>query len=754
MTRVPRERRQPQEPQSAPRSLLVLTGTVAAVWFGVALLASLTPISDTDLAFHIAWGRNLLADFWGVRRLLLGQDPSVAVYAYSYWLYQIVVVWLLDHLGPWGLVLFRVAMVLGMFATAFLLAGRLGASLWARSVLLAFGIMVASERFVDRPDLFSHWAWIVAVWILARHRRDRAAWILVPLLVLWVNTHHYFSLLFLLIGAFVVGDAIDGHRDLRRAGNLLGVLVVATLINPIGPGVWLSQLKLLGALTGKVAPIPVSELVGSYASYHPFLSLRVLQIGLPICVLMAIAARRRIGSGVLLVVLGSAILAVVARRAMSLFAVTAVALMPAAMDDAVAWLRAPSVRLLRLGCAAVTALVGLAGVIGLANGRIFLAQDKEYRVGAVTPATFPATNAARFLRAWNIKGPILHDPVSAGAILMENGTRLSPFLDPRWCGTDESNRIYVALTFATDSTIARTWESIQRSRGFETVMLDFYGMPALLRHVAAHRDWPLVYYDDRIAVFCRRGGENARAIAALEPRVAASWAGPDTAREAALAAEVLRFLGSRKPFLLAPVEFPIRSFRLANFFLQLGSRPNVQAAYLDLFRHEAGSLLVCRHRVDILINTLWCLGDSRQWEAREALCAALAGERNTPTVRLLALRTEQSRALLELGRAPEAERIAATVIADPAATAGELWWAWFISAHARVAARDNDGAIRALRNAARILPAAPQTYGEIANILATSPGRGAEALQAYATFQSLGGQDSAIDERIRQLQAR
>src|SRR6266540_3202530 len=107
MTSVSRPR--PPEPRAEPRSLLPLARWAAVVWFAIVFLYSLTTITDPDLGFHIAWGRILLRDFAGARTVLLGQDPSVAVYAYSYWLYQLAVVALFDHLGPWGLVLFRAA---------------------------------------------------------------------------------------------------------------------------------------------------------------------------------------------------------------------------------------------------------------------------------------------------------------------------------------------------------------------------------------------------------------------------------------------------------------------------------------------------------------------------------------------------------------------------------------------------------------------------------------------------------------------
>ena len=297
------------------------------LWLAVALLLCLTPINDQDLGFHIAWGRILQHDFAGARGLLLGQDPSVTVYAYAYWLYQVIVATLFDHGGPWAIVLFRTALVMGSFGLAFRVASRLGSSRWSRAWLLAFGIAAASERFVDRPDVFSHLAWMAGLWILLLHRRDRGVWMLLPLQVVWVNMHHHFTLLPAAYAAFVIGDFLEtGGRgtgrprgdpaDWPRAGLVFGSVLLATCLNPMGPAAWLSQLKLAGVFTGRVSPIPLQEIISPYAAYAPFLALWIFRIGMPLCLAAAILGRKRIGLGALLALLIPAVLAILARRAL------------------------------------------------------------------------------------------------------------------------------------------------------------------------------------------------------------------------------------------------------------------------------------------------------------------------------------------------------------------------------------------------------------------------------------------------------
>lgn len=617
---------------------------------------------------------------------------------------------------------------------------------------------------MDRPDVFSHLAWMAGLWILLLHRRDRGVWMLLPLQVVWVNMHHHFTLLPAAYAAFVIGDFLEtGGRgtgrprgdpaDWRRAGLVFGSLLLATCLNPMGPAAWLSQLKLAGVFTGRVSPIPLQEIISPYAAYAPFLALWIFRIGMPLCLAAAILGRKRIGLGALLALLIPAVLAILARRAMSLFSLTAVALVPPALDEIAARLSARAARVCQLGASALTLLVGLVAVVGLANGRIFLAQDKDIRVGAVKPFGFPATAAALCIHEYNIQGPIFHNPTSAGAILMENGTRLNPFLDPRWCGTEDANRVYVQLVRAGDANIKETWSAVQAAHGFETVMLDFYEMPALLRFLAADPGWAMVFLDDSMALFCRRGGKNAGAIARLEPQVAAERAVREPGREEALGREVVRFLASPEPSPLTPLRFPSRSFSRANFALQVGSRPEAQAAYLELYRTQRGSLHASSHRVDILENTLWCLAESDQWEARADLCLVLADRKGIDPARRRGLRLSAAQALLQGGNSVKAERIAASVAADPAAGAEERWTALVYVANAKETGGDHAGALEALHSAAQARPAAAETYRAIGAILDRKLERRDDALAAYETYQRLGGTDSVIARRVREIRS-
>lgn len=747
----------PSNPNStsgfSARTYTVMAAVGAALWLAVAMLVCLTQIHDRDLGYHIAWGRLLLERFHQVRTLTLGQDPSSLIYAYSYWVYQVVVARLFDGAGAVAVVMLRLVAVLGTVAVGVLCARRLGASMWATAISLALGVSIAFERFVDRPDVLSHLFWMVAFYLLAFHRGGRGVWWLLPLQLLWANTHLYFSLLPMLFMAFVIGDALAGRFDTKRSGSILAGLLVATMCNPLGLGIWRTQFAMLRVVRGGSLPFPIMELVSPFSSYDPFLALWVFRIALPVSLILVLGARRGLGWGP---VLGLAIVAALgstARRMMSLFGVTIIALLPLALDLALRRTTRAVAAAVRIGVLVPVLLVGVVGVVGLVNGRIYLAQDKSYRIGALHETQFPASGAARFVHDAAIAGPLFHNPESAGALLMENGIRLSPFLDARWVGTPDAIQVYHELTQMTDETIANAWTRIQSRYAFEAVMLDAYAMSALLRHLDSHAEWSAVFVDAGAILFCHNKGKNEAVITRYSPAITPNHAATSQADLEALSEGLLRSLSAPRASMLAAVVFPWDDFQLANLAMQRRNRHDAVIAYAEFFRKERGSLAVSSHRKDILNNVLWCLTGSGQASALETLCGVIANE-ETDASRRRGLTLMRAQALVELKDAPRAVEVAQRVITDPGATASDQWWGWCAVADARRVNTDYSGSIAALESAARILPKAPSAFRAMGKIYDENLGDRERALQAYRMFQSLGGKDPFVEGRIQTLETR
>lgn len=728
-----------------------------AAWLVILGLLAITEISDTDLGRHVAYGRLLCQDFAAVGHTTFGQDPAVLTQAYSYWLYDILVFFLWDQTGPAAIVLLRAALLLCAFAWGVLIARRSGGSLPEIGLVLAVGIAMSQERFLDRPELFSFVAWIAAIHILMRRRDGRGIWLLVPLQILWVNIHLWFGLLPALVVMFAAGDWISRRGGLRRNLILVGALLIATFVNPAGPGAWRSQLYLVQFLSRNYSlPFAIQEMRSPFSSYEPSLAVWAFRVFMPLGIAIAVAGRRRIGWGAILALLLGAALAAKARRGIPLFGLAAIAILPAALTELVSRIRGRARETVEVALAGVVLAAGIVGVYALASGRFFLAKDQDTRFALDVSPNFPALDACRFIAREGIDGPVFSNASAAGALVLENGTRLPPFLDARWFGTPKTLADYQALRTATDQTIEGIWKGVDASHHFEAAVLDFYEMPALLRHLSADNnpDWATVYLDPTVAVLLRRDDRNQERIHRLEPAILLATAPRDPSRDKELSDTVIRFLESRRPSILRPLRFPYEPFYRANYALQVRRAYDAQVAYLALLKEERGSLHLSRHRVEILNNLFWCLLWTNEPAGIDAVATALRREPSTPPERRRMIAAEDARAMDALGRGPRAEEVAREILDDHSANAGERWAAWCRIASVRSKAEDFPAAADALQRAAEEKPGSAETYRSLGAILDFKLAKPAEALQAYLKFRSLAGSDPDVEERIRILEGK
>ena len=282
----------PQAAASRNTRIDPLAAAVVLAWLLFALLLSLAEIQDPDLCFHIAWGRILGQDFGAAARITLGQDPGITRYAYSYWVYQMLVA-ALYHAGPAWIVILRAVLILVAFLGAACLAFRQGARPRWIAPSMAAAILVSQERFLDRPELFSLLFWIGALAILLRSRESRGVFLLLPLQAAWANFHPWFGLLPALWVVFCVGERLDGRpRSLRRDAAFLGLLLVAGCLTPAGPKAWLGPLAISRFLSGEGGPpFRIAEMMSPYAAYQPGPAVWSFRVLMPLAVAVLRPAR-------------------------------------------------------------------------------------------------------------------------------------------------------------------------------------------------------------------------------------------------------------------------------------------------------------------------------------------------------------------------------------------------------------------------------------------------------------------------------
>ncbi|HEU4325590.1 MAG TPA: hypothetical protein VFS21_20790 [Roseiflexaceae bacterium] len=222
------------------------------------MVIALIPTPPNDFWWHLKAGQIIAEQGLPRTNLFAWTLPADTPYIYATWLAE----WLffqLYQLGGLGLVgLARNMLGLAAFALVALDARRRSDS-WRLAALAALlaGAMTLNNLIIRTQN----WAWLpfaLSAVILSGYAegrtRPRALLALPLLMAFWTNVHGSFVLGVALVGAYAVGETL--RRLLRQPRALpwervrllwaaLAGTVAATLLNPLGPGIFGYVLKLL-----------------------------------------------------------------------------------------------------------------------------------------------------------------------------------------------------------------------------------------------------------------------------------------------------------------------------------------------------------------------------------------------------------------------------------------------------------------------------------------------------------------------------
>jgi hypothetical protein len=233
----------------------------------IVLIAGLTiaAISNNDIWIHIKTGDLILRDLALPRLDPYSFTASDHPYLVHEWLSAVVFSLVYRLAGVPGLTVFKFLLVLGSALSLFFTGRRRGDRLGV--VLPAFAVLgyVATQRYIERPHLFTFLFASLYLYLLFRFRDgDRRRWclaVIVPLHVVWVNLHSGFFLGLVLLAVFAAGALGDWTREkLRgspREGGLTGtdvallgglplVCLAASLLNPHGVELLMFPFRLTG----------------------------------------------------------------------------------------------------------------------------------------------------------------------------------------------------------------------------------------------------------------------------------------------------------------------------------------------------------------------------------------------------------------------------------------------------------------------------------------------------------------------------
>jgi len=415
------------------------------------------------------------------------------------------------------------------------------------SILCLWAVLIAEERFLIRPEMVSFILLQAVLWILmtARRNEGRTLWLLVPVMLLWVNCHSLF-----IIGLFCIGCAVGGTlagqlpllpSGWRQASSLgpvatrrlfmsAGAAALVTLLNPYFVDGLLFPLNLMSRFdVSNTAFQVIGEFRRPFSGYFPTFSIGAFQalffLSIAVICLAAVAGWRAPKKGGpsteaptpgfdpawLLIFTGLACLSVMARRNMCLFALGATPIVGASLaligSRATRGMRNVYPRVARV--AAPVLLATNIGLIGAVATNAYYWKDgtgREFGLG-ILEVNFPI-RAAAFSREAGLQPKLYNDLTAGGYLTWDAAVEGGVFIDGRLEVYDTEFFTKYVSAFSN----ARAWRQQLDTYEINTVLLfhRWGNRHRMVRFLMVDPAWTLVYHDEVAVIFVRNRGNRTR----------------------------------------------------------------------------------------------------------------------------------------------------------------------------------------------------------------------------------------------------
>jgi len=475
----------------------------ASLWIVFALLFAIAirVPADTDTWWHIRSGEYTLTQ--GIIRI----DPFSHTHAGEAWINhswgsQILLFGIWQIAGNAGLAIYTAVLAVGGMAMLYpVCAG----NTYLRAFVLILGASAAAVFWSARPQMLSFFFSTVVIFLIydyKRYGRDHLWWF-IPLIWLWGNLHAGWSIAYLLLFAFIVGEAFNkalvldvhgmGWAGWRKLLLVTALSIPTLLISPYG-------------LDNLLVPIntvnigPLRDFIQEWNSPNfqgretwPFIALMMSLVG------ALWASRLKFDWSGFFLLIGTLFLALLYGRNIAVFAVAATPILTHHLHNALQvhgiQIKARQTVSPRMG--RLNAL--LAGVVVL--GVVI------YALSVLLPATvedaqsqFLPIDATAYLNQHTYSGNMFNS-YNWGGYLMFAAPQYDVFIDGRTDLYGDFLNTYL------DTALGQAgWRETFADYGINLVMVEkSSGLDQKLRE---EMEWELVYEDDMAVIHVREGAGN------------------------------------------------------------------------------------------------------------------------------------------------------------------------------------------------------------------------------------------------------
>lgn len=560
----------------------------AVLLLGVVFLLAARPIVVTDVWWQIRTGMLILSgDQFPITHDVFSYTHVGSDWVNLPWLHQIVSAAAV-HLGDLELLVFAKALICllagaAVVATAATLrraggeAGHQPAYTgWSILSTAFFLITLAASapRFRQRPEI---WTFLCGAWmlfVLVRARQHSRWWLaaVLPIQILWCNTHGGFAIGWFVAGAFAAGQVTEKLTGItRRPQSPLFPWVAIALLTPlvclVNPRGWdglIYPLRLFAFLTTEsfasmraanqegvplflVRPFPmagrlfIASVVITVLALVAFVwtSPTADSKSAPRWRLRLMAAVKTFGLGYLILLPALAYLSQSAVRNVALYfffmAPMGIVCLERAADAVLShWLPRRSAHIRGFN-PSLAALLALGAYVAVASGFA----ERRLGVGLTPSIDRPLGSTVdgpvHFIRQQKIRGPWFSDVIAANYFLYRLGPEYQVFIDSRFLEVYSNKDTRFVDYYLACLNEGAVFDSAAKQFGFQAVLLSFDMNVThhLVTHLLRARDWIPVYLDGSGVIFLRNVSENRTVIRrfALAPPRAVANQSPDSGHD-------------------------------------------------------------------------------------------------------------------------------------------------------------------------------------------------------------------------------
>ncbi|MBO9310088.1 MAG: hypothetical protein J7551_09935 [Chloroflexi bacterium] len=229
---------------------------VPLIFFALLFAIATRAPTDTDTWWHLRTGEIILQ----TGALPLTDTFSHTRFGQAWdhvaWLAQIAMALSYRLLGNAGLALLTAALAtIGMWLVWQACEG----DAFTRAFAALLGATAAAIFWSARPQMFSFVFAALLLYLLHRFKRqgEDRLWLIVPLIVIWVNAHPGYFIAFILLGGFMAGEALGKlfnaletpaltWRRLGKLGLIAALSYAALVLNPTGTFAWTYAFRTFG----------------------------------------------------------------------------------------------------------------------------------------------------------------------------------------------------------------------------------------------------------------------------------------------------------------------------------------------------------------------------------------------------------------------------------------------------------------------------------------------------------------------------